>query len=222
MTDSEANQAGQGETQAEGGGGLGRWFIGFLFIAVVGLSALVLKLATENRELKAQLSAKLQAESMPKDAIKVGESVGPVRLMARSGPIEVSFDGAAPATLFLEHSAGCGFCEETMPIWVDAVRSAGVPGLRVMCVQVGAHSTDQLIPVEPPLQACWDPDPAKSWLKRAAIVPSAVLVVPGTGGGEGGGGAGVVKRVWIGQMTKDQGKELVIALLEAAADAKKP
>lgn len=187
----------------------GTWFTVFLMLAVIGLGGLVLKLAGENRSLKEQLVAKMQAQSTPPDAIKAGETVGPLKLAGKQGDFELSFEASYAATLILQHTPGCGYCEETMPIWLDAVRSSVSPGLRVICVQVGARTPAELVAVEPPLQPCYDADPRSNWLKRAAILPSAVLVGPG----------GIVRKAWFGQMSKEQGKELVIALLQAAADS---
>ena len=111
----------------------------FLIVACVALCGLVIALAMQNRTLKAQI-AEIQATAasggIPPDALKNGETLAPLELVAPSGEkIRLAFDGTGTRTLLLVFSSTCPACQETFPTW-NRILSDGVPaGIRVVGVQ---------------------------------------------------------------------------------------
>jgi thiol-disulfide isomerase/thioredoxin len=177
----------------------------FLGVATALLAVLVLLLARQNRNLKAELSA--LATGLPPGALKSGDLLAPFDLIDADGKTtHVGFDGHGE-TLLLVFSATCGACQETLPVWDRLLKEPPRASLHVIGIQ-----TD--FPREPgapnPLALPDLPFPvfgaptalAAAPLTKFPSIPAAALL----------DGKGAVTAVWFGVPTDAQVSEMRRAL----------
>lgn len=194
---------------------------------------LILLLAKQNRELKAEigtLQSRLQeatinsgAKSGFRPSLQVGETVGALQLVRpdrSTTPLTFPHDG--PTMLFLL-GRHCGYCEQATPIYDDILREhvAGIVPTKLRVVGVIADAppvddasdtgkaawTDAFSKPAKYIPAFAAPDGPKTWLLKVNATPAAVLLDKD----------GVVLGMWRGEVTKDRADEMRAALLNALA-----
>lgn len=168
-----------------------RLFTGFLVVAVAALSVLTLRLARENRELKALLSQVRPTA----DTLKATGPLGPLRLIASDGSAsDVTFAGATRPTLLIISAANCSHCTTQRPLWdtlAGEVSQGG--GVRVLAIQLDATSDADLRERSTHLAFVRAHQPEQTWLGRVPGTPyTAVVSADGT-----------IRRSWPGEFGAD-------------------
>lgn len=196
--------------QGEPGGSL-RWFLGFLVVATVALSVLVVLLARQNRELKTQLAAQVAApEPTPVPSwLWAGQELPALPGIDQAGaPATLTFGGDAPASLALVISGSCGHCEAAMKAWGRQIERVSNSKLRIVCIQIDAPSPKYFQKLEhnwPMFGAALD---TPVWTRQLPIIPVAILL----------DARGKITHTWLGEMDPKQEEEFMFALIGAGAD----
>jgi hypothetical protein len=173
------------------------WFNIFMMVACVALAVVVLLLAMQNRELKAQL-AQLSRPQIPPEALKQGDSFVPLVLLDDSGAeTPLRFGPGEPRSLLLFFSTNCPACRQTLPVWSELLE-APPAGLRVAGVRTGSQVED--IPyLSFPVYTVQD---ATSLVGKIPYIPSTLIL----------DSEGTVEQVWYGGLDESQLEELSRAL----------
>lgn len=193
-----------------------QYFLAFLIVAVCGLSALVVLLLLQNRDLKNQLAWKKRVEqTTATQSLAIGENVEALSLISAGGVAgKIEYGADKPATLVLFVSEHCGFCEQAIPLWArmlrdtkDSLASAKGPGIRIVGIVADALDDASLKQIAAEIPTYRVQDGHTTWLRRVNATPSAVLL----------SSTGKVENFWIGETSPSQIEELRLAVLEAAA-----
>lgn len=119
------------------------YFSIFLMIACIALAVLVVLLARENRNLKAELNQL----ALQGNDLAVGDMVDPPTLVDDTGQ-EFILEFGKEKTLLLVFSSQCPACQQTIPVWNEVMpRFTAKPSLQVVGIQ-----TDRLEMIEGPEQ----------------------------------------------------------------------
>jgi hypothetical protein len=211
----------------------GRGISVILVVLLAIFGVLILLLAKQNRELKAEISS-LQSrlndatinqgeKAGYRPSLQIGESVNGLQLVRpdrTATPLAFPYDG--PTMLFML-GRHCGYCDQATPIYDDILRehvSGVAPAkLRVIGVIADAPPPDDASEAS---KAAWSdaftkagtfippfavPDGPKTWLLKVNSTPAAVLLDDD----------GKVLGMWRGEVTKDQADEMRAALAAALA-----
>lgn len=211
--------------------GRGTTVVLVVILAIFGV--LILLLAKQNRELKAQISsltsrlndATISAgeKSGYKPSLQIGEQVATLRLVRPDrSEMPLAFPHDGPTMLFLL-GRHCGYCEQAIPIYDDILREhvAGIAPTKLRVVGVIADApppddasdagkaawTDAFTEAGkfiPPFAA---PDGPRTWLLKVNSTPAAVLLDKD----------GKVLGLWRGEVTKERADEMRAALIDALA-----
>jgi thiol-disulfide isomerase/thioredoxin len=172
----------------------------FLVLACAALAALTLLLAWQNRSLKTQLSAALNAT--PAGALKAGDTVAPFDVVNAAGDkTHVAFDGQGE-TLLLVFSSTCGACRETLPVWNRLFAEGVSSKIQVVGIQTDFQhaSTEGSALAVPDLRfpVFGTADAGGELMSKFPAIPAAALV----------DGKGAVQSVWFGVPSDAQVSEL--------------
>lgn len=193
--------------QGEANGSL-RWFLGFLVVATVALSVLVVLLARQNRELKAQLAAQAAApEPTPVPSwLSPGQELPALPGIDQAGaPATLTFGGDAPASLALVISGSCGHCEAAMKVWGRQLDRVSNTKLRIVCIQIDAPSPQYFQKLDHPWPMFGAALDKPVWTRQLPIIPVAVLL----------DARGKITHTWLGDMDPKQEEEFMFALIGA-------
>ncbi len=208
----------------------GRFFTGFLMLACAVLAALVVMLALQNRDLKAEL-AQSAAPFDPSTAIKPGDSIAPLIVRDASagdgsagegaeaaGDASITFGADEGATLLMVFSRQCPACTQVKPAWNRLAAAAQGAGLRALGIAVGEESASHAdhaapgtpgSPGSPTTEAAPPSYPVRdlksfidSDLIKIRMVPTTLLIEPG----------GKVARVWYGALSEQMEQEALQAI----------
>jgi len=172
----------------------------FLGVACAALAVLTLLLAWQNRSLKAELGAALNAP--PSGALKAGDRLHAFDLVDAAGnKTRVAFDGPGD-TLLLVFSSTCGACTETIPLWNRLLADGPSSTVHVVGIQTDfqiAAGADATVPI-PNLRfpVFGSAEPRGEAMSRFPAIPAAALV----------DAKGTVKSVWFGVPSDSQVSEL--------------
>ena len=184
-----------------------RWMVGALAVASLGLCVLVTLLATQNRELKAEL-ARVTVPPAP-ESLRVGTVMKPLELVARDGAaFPLRFGSGQAATLVLVVSGDCGHCEKMLPIYDEVVVRVSNPKLRVVAIQLDAKNPADLEPTPATLPAYMPVEGGKTWLRDLPVVPAAFVVDR----------AGVITHEWLGEIPDADRDGILFALIGAGQE----
>jgi hypothetical protein len=191
------------------GPGLGaKLFVGFLVVATAALSLLVVQLTRQNKMLRATLE-KLDTAAKSGGLIP-GDLVDTIQLIGPGGkPYVLDFGEDKPFTLFLLTSAGCGACEETIPVWEGVLTEVRPKGLRIVNVCAGVSDPGQVEGETSPMWTTYAaPQGREGWIRRIPLAPSALLI----------GASGSVVQRWYGALSDAQAAQMRTALIDVAGD----
>jgi thiol-disulfide isomerase/thioredoxin len=173
-------------------------FTSFLAVACVALAILTLLLAWQNRGLKAQLSAALEAP--PAGSLKAGDTLEAFDVVDASGNRHrVAFDSGGETLIFV-FSSTCGACRETIPTW-NRLLADGWPGsIHIVGIQTDFQHGGAAAPPIPDLRfpVFGAAESNAGLMTKFPAIPAAALV----------DGKGAVKSVWFGVPTDAQVAEL--------------
>lgn len=174
-----------------------------LLMCAVAVAYLIYALASENRDLKAQI-AQMQ-QGAPADGLQAGDSLADVPLTSLSGDVSTLsglVDGGG-VVVFL--TTTCPYCKQTLPVWerlAERYAAAGVPFAAVSFHDRAA--TEAYAAAESVGFPLWVLDtPEDAAAVRVPSVPFTAIVGP----------EGAVVRAWLGPITPDA-EELLVAALE--------
>ena len=185
------------------------WISNALFLAgAAAVAYLIIGLAAENRDLKAQLA---QERASPlADSLAPGDAIPAVAVSALDG-------SAMPLPEMLEHggvvvylTTTCPYCRQTLPTWdglAERYEQLGVP-----FVGVSLHDAESTRAYVTETGIDWPMgvlDAASSVDPKVRKVPFTVLV----------GSQGVVDRVWLGPLVEEDVEILQAALEGELADS---
>ena len=175
------------------------WFLG---VACAALAILTLLLAWQNRGLKAQLSAALNAT--PPGALKIGDTIEAFDVVDAAGNhTRVAFEGHGE-TLLLVFSSTCGACHQTIPTWNQLLEQPVPSTVQVVGIQTDFQTKSEGALPFPDLRfPVFGPaEPAAPPMTMFPAIPAAAIV----------DAKGAVKSVWFGVPTDAQVSELRHAL----------
>jgi len=172
----------------------------FLGIACTALAVLTFLLAWQNRSLKAELAAALNAP--PPGSLAVGDTLDAIDVVDATGnQSRLAFDGPGE-TLLLVFSSTCGACRETIPVWNRLLADSGSSPVHVVGIQTdfprtAAEAATLSIPdLRFPVFGTAEAHAAS--LAKFPAIPTAALF----------DGKGAVKAIWVGVPTESQVSEL--------------
>jgi hypothetical protein len=185
-------------------------YTALLTAAVIALTVLCLLMVRQVRDLRARLTAAESAliQEQTRDSLAVGETVGPLDLVAADGSEHTVTFRAERPTLLLLTSVHCPYCDETIPLWqamLAQTDSAAGRALDVLCIQADARTQADLKPLPPPLTPLFTKAAGGTWLGRIPIAPGAVLIDR----------EATVRRTWFGIPSQRDRREMADLLLGA-------
>lgn len=161
------------------------WFTGFLILATLVLSVLVVVLARHNRQLRGEAAAlrQLAGDSalFPGELLASLESFGPASTEASAPSTETTqnaltlVDGR-PGTILLLYSGTCGACEVVMPRFAALAARHGASGVACYGIQIDAKSPAELTHTDLGVDVRGVPGAERSWLRRIPLVPAIVIL----------------------------------------------
>ncbi len=193
MMESAATQADTNETsRAAAAPRTIPWFTGFLLLATLVLSVLVIVLARNNRELRAEAAAlrQLSGDSalFPGEVLASLESFGPASTDASApDPTDAPPTNAPPAdaltlvdgrpgTVLLLYSGSCGACDVVMPRFAALAARHTPAGLACYAIQIDAKSPADLTHTDMGIEVRGVPGAERSWLRRVPLIPSVIVL----------------------------------------------
>ena len=179
-----------------------------LVVAMLGLAALCVLLALQNRDLKAKLAA-----AAPPAAIPKGMTTGNLTLVDSKGIVTpLVFPSERPTLVFCV-GLGCGYCKDTAPEYHTIAAGAPDDAIRTVWLLLDATEPAQLLTEAEELKApnlCFAQDARSTWLRQVNITPSAVLLARD----------GSVIKMWPGTLGDAEIRDMHLSLIEASAPAK--
>lgn len=169
------------------------WFTGFLVLATLALSVLVVVLARNNRQLRAEAVALRQLAG--DSALFPGELLASLDSFAPpTAPNTTPTDGSAlpasndaaqnaldlvdgrPGTILLLYSGACGACDVVMPRFAALAARHGASGVACYAIQIDAKAPADLTHTNLGVDVRGVPGAERSWLRRIPLVPAIVIL----------------------------------------------
>lgn len=155
------------------------WFTGFLILATLVLSVLVIVLARHNRQLRGETAAlrQLAGDSalFPGELLAWLDSFGPSSTGTDATDALTLVDGR-PGTILLLYSGTCGACEVVMPRFAALAARHRASGLACYGIQIDAKSPADLTHTDLGVDVRGVPGAERSWLRRIPLVPAIVIL----------------------------------------------
>lgn len=180
--------------------GRAHWFEIASTSAIVFLSVVLVLLILQNLRYKGMLEqvGAIQEENV----LKPGERVEDIAITTLGGePGRLNVASSNDRYLIFVLSTSCPHCLSNLPKWADINRRAGSSGLYVVGLSVqGPKETSDYIRANG-VQFYTVTTPDSAFLERARLpgVPATLLVSTG----------GIVRGVWIGELTDQQVSEVI-------------
>ena len=156
------------------------WFTGFLVLATLALSVLVIVLARHNRQLRGEAAAlrQLAGDSalFPGELLASLDSFAPEGTPPDSAQNALALIDGRPGTILLLYSGACGACEVVMPRFAALAARHGASGLACYAIQIDAKSPAELTHTNLGAEVRGVPGAERSWLRRIPLVPAIVIL----------------------------------------------
>ncbi len=205
---SESNNAGQPDSRSVSF--TMKVFAMFVSVACVVLCVLVVKLAGQVKDLRAQLANVPQSHGP--SGLLVGETVPSLVALGRDkSPIPnlehnlLSFADGRAATVLIALGGACSMCEERLPEFDALAAQYKNTAIVVAGIQIDTASPTELKPTQKNLPLAYVDGSHKTWLRQIPLVPSILIF----------DNRGALRAQFVGTMSPEQTIELNQVLAKA-------
>ncbi len=169
------------------------------YVLIVMLTAEVVLLAKQNRDLKATIN---RMSAGPMETLKPGESVGTIAAWTLGGETrQLRFDDAPRKSLLFVLSTTCPHCEKNLPLWQEIAVRGGADSCRIVGVSLHDLPTTRAYVAAKGIRfevvSAADSDFTRHY--KIPGVPETILL----------DARGRVEKTWIGELSDAQTREIL-------------